>query len=394
MRVALYTETFLPHVDGMVTRLTQTVTWLRRLGDDVLVIAPSLDGLPREYAGAKVLGAPSMIVPMYRDLKFGFPALFPQIRTALDDFAPDVVHVANPFLTSVAGVQYARRYGVPLVASFHTQVAEYVLRYHLGFLRRPLWRHVVALHNQADLNLCTSHPMQAELHGRGVNEVSLWAPGVDADRFNPRNRSDEWRARLTGGRPDSVILLYVGRLATEKTLERLRPLISRLPSAHLAFVGGGPEAEALRKLFHGTPATFVGPLSGHELTAAYASADIFMLPSSTETLGLSAIEAMASGLPVIGANRGGIPDIVVDGVTGALFDPDQPENLITATEALVADSARRREMGAAALARARGWSWEASTQGLRAYYRQAIGRATRRSDDASEPDLDTEPSAV
>src|SRR5487761_2329663 len=130
MRVVLYTETFLPHVDGMVTRLTHTLTWLNRMGDDLLVIAPSLDGLPNEFAGARVIGAPSMIVPMYRDLKFGFPALFPRISDAIDEFRPDLIHVANPFLTSVAGAQYARRNGVPLVASFHTQVAEYVSRYH------------------------------------------------------------------------------------------------------------------------------------------------------------------------------------------------------------------------------------------------------------------------
>lgn len=391
MRIVLYTETFLPHVDGMVTRLTHTVSWLKQLGDEVLVIAPSLDGLPHEYAGARVIGAPSMVIPMYPDLKFGFPALFPHIRKAIDDFSPDVIHAANPFLTSVAGVQYARRYGVPLVASFHTQVAEYVSRYHLGFLRQPLWSHVVRLHNWADLNLCTSRPMQVTLRARGVHEVALWKPGVDTLRFSPHNRSDEWRARLSAGRPEGVIMLYVGRLATEKTLERLRPLLARLPAVHLAVVGAGPEAANLRRLFHGTQTTFLGPLYGQELAAAYASADIFALPSSTETLGLSAIEAMASGLPVIGADRGGIPEIVRDGETGMLFDPDQPESLPHVAAVLASDAALRRRMGAAALERASVWTWEASTEGLRAHYRDAIERSAWRTGTLA---LDVESSAV
>ena len=377
MRVVLYTETFLPHVDGMVTRLTHTLDWLNRMGDEALVIAPSLEGLPREHAGAPVIGAPSMVIPMYRDLKFGFPALFPRISDAIDEFAPDVIHVANPFLTSVGGVQYARRRGVPLVASFHTQVAEYVSRYQLGWLRQPLWRHVVRLHNQADVNLCTSSPMQSMLRDRGVPDVALWAPGVDAQRFTPVYRSVAWRERLTGGRPDATILLYVGRLAPEKTLERLLPTLRQLPNSHLAFVGAGPEAATLKRVFRGAPVTFVGSLSGDDLAAAYASADMFALPSSTETLGLAAIEAMASGLPVIGADRGGIPDIVVDGETGLLFDPDRPETLLRAATTLAEDATLRQRMGAAALSRARAWTWEASTAGLRDYYAQAIEAASR-----------------
>ncbi|HEY7849719.1 MAG TPA: glycosyltransferase family 1 protein [Ktedonobacterales bacterium] len=380
MRVALYSETFAPHVDGLVTRLTHTLTWLNRFGDEVLVIAPSLDGLPGEFAGARVIGAPSMVIPMYRDLKFGFPLLFPRIRAAIDAFAPDVIHAVNPFLTSVGGVRYAQRAGKPLVASFHTQVAEYVSRYHLGLLRQPLWRHVIRLHNQADLNLCTSHPMQAVLRVRGIHEVALWAPGVDAEQFTPTQRSREWRARLSAGDPDATILLYVGRLAPEKSLERLLPVLHRLPNVHLALVGAGPEASSLRRIYAGAPVTFVGSLSGQELAAAYASADIFALPSSTETLGLAAIEAMASGLPVIGANRGGIPDIVRDGETGLLFDPDQPETLIYAAATLVDAPARRRLMGDAALERAQLWSWEESTRGLRAYYEQAIERRGRLAD--------------
>jgi glycosyltransferase involved in cell wall biosynthesis len=377
MRVVLYTETFLPHVDGMVTRLTHTLTWLNRFGDEVLVIAPALDGLPSDFAGARVIGAPSMVIPMYRDLKFGFPLLFPRIRAAIDEFAPDLIHVASPFLTSVGGVQYARRAGTPLVASFHTQVAEYVSRYHLGFLRQPLWRHVVRLHNQADLNLCTSRPMQVALRARGVRAVSLWAPGVDAERFTPEHRSQEWRARLSAGRPDATILLYVGRLAPEKTLERLLPLLQRLPNSHLAFVGAGPEETTLRRVFAGAPVTFIGSLSGQDLAAAYASADIFALPSSTESLGLAAIEAMASGLPVIGADRGGIPDIVRDGETGFLFDPDQPASLVRAAATLAADANLRHQMGAAGLTRARRWSWEESTRGLRASYEEAMQAHSR-----------------
>jgi glycosyltransferase involved in cell wall biosynthesis len=374
MRIALFTETFLPHVDGMVTRLTHTVAALVEAGDDVLVVAPRARGLPRDYCGARVVAAPSLPLPLYRGFRLGLPYTL-GLDVELAEFEPDVIHVANPVLLGLAGISYARRYDVPLVASYHTQLALYTRRYRMGALEPAAWAYTRALHNAAQLNLCTSRPVLAQLRDRGFPRLALWVPGVDADLFHPRRRSAEWRERLSAGREDATLLLYVGRLANEKGLERLAPALAALPGCHLALVGKGPAEGRLREVFADLPVTFAGPLYDDELAAAYASADIFMFPSSTETLGLAAIEAMAAGLPVIGARRGGIPDIVRDGETGLLFDPDEDGDLVRSVETLMTDEPARERMAHAAWERAQGWSWAASTAGLRDHYLTVLGEA-------------------
>ncbi len=375
MRIALFTETFLPHIDGMVTRLTHTVAALCAAGDEALVVAPHAPDMPREYRGARVLGAPSLPLPVYRGFRVGLP-LTAGLNRQLDAFAPQIVHIANPVMLGLAGLSYARRHGVPLVASYHTHLALYTRRYHVAALEEFAWAYVRSVHNQAQLNLCTSRPALALLRERGFPRLAFWAPGVDAEHFHPRRRSSVWRVRLSEGRPEATLLLYVGRLANEKAIERLAPALAALPGCHLALVGAGPAEQRLRAVFADLPVTFYGPLQGDDLAAAYASADIFALPSSTETLGLAAIEAMAAGLPVVGARRGGIPEVVLDGETGLLFDPDAPGDLARALAALVADSAARRRMALAARQRAHGWSWATATEGLRDYYRAVLAEAT------------------
>ena len=380
MRIALFTETFLPHTDGIVTRLTHTVEELVRAGDEVLLVAPAAPGLPTEYGGARVIGVPSVRSPVYRSLRLGLPFPVETTRAELRAFAPDIIHAVNPFTTGLGALYYAKRESVPLVASYHTNVATYARRYHLGALERPAWVYFRVIHNRALLNLCTSRPVQAMLEGRGFQRVALWAPGVDATLFHPARRSREWRAHLTGGHPEATIVLSVGRLAPEKGLDLLAPVLPHLPGCHLTFIGQGPAAGALRQTFAGLPVTFLGPLYGEELASAYAAADIFVLPSSTETLGLVAIEAMAAGLPVVGARRGGIPDIVQDGETGLLFDPDAPGDLSRALTLLATSADERERMGHAARLRAAAWSWAATTDGLRTHYARLLREAPTRVD--------------
>ncbi len=372
MRIALFAETFLPHTDGVVTRLTHTLDQLLRAGDDVIVIAPAARGLPRSYRGARVLGAYSFALPFYPDLRLGLPMPGRRMAHALARFAPQLIHAANPFFLGIGALYFARHLRLPLVASYHTHVATYAKRYHLGLLEQPCWAYLRTLHNRALLNLCTSRPVKAELAARGFHRLALWEPGVDADRFNPARRAVDWRARLTGGRPDATIILSVGRLAVEKRLDTLAPALASLPDCHVAFVGSGPAEQQLRSAFAGLPATFLGPLHGEDLAAAYASADVFALPSPTETLGLVALEAMAAGLPVVAVRCGGIPDLVADGETGLLYSPDEPGRLAPLLRSLASDPVLRLRLGAAGRRRAEGWTWARTTAGLRARYADLI----------------------
>ncbi len=369
MRIALFTETFLPKVDGIVTRLKHTVEHLQRQGDQVLVFSP--DGGLKEYMGAQIYGVSGFPLPLYPELKLALPR--PAIGEALRLFKPDLVHVVNPAVLGLAGVYYAKSLDIPLLASYHTHLPEYLQHYGLGMLEGLMWELIKATHNQAALNLCTSTAMVQALEGHGVERVDLWQRGVDTETFQPHLASLEMRAKLSQGHPDRPILLYVGRLSAEKEIEQIKPVLESIPNACLALVGDGPNRQALEKHFEGTSTHFVGYLQGKELGAAFASADAFVFPSRTETLGLVLLEAMAAGCPVVAARSGGIPDIVTDGVNGFLFDPTDENGAIAATQKLLANAAERDRLRQNARLEAEKWGWSAATRQLRGYYQLVVG---------------------
>ncbi|MEL6502021.1 MAG: glycosyltransferase family 1 protein [Cyanobacteria bacterium J06623_1] len=368
MRIALFTETFLPKVDGIVTRLRHTIEHLERNGDRVLVVAP--EGGLTEYKGAQVYGVPGMPLPLYPELKLALPPL--GTKNAIEKFQPDLIHVVNPAFLGVGGIYYAKTMNIPLIASYHTHLPQYLQHYGLGALEGLLWELLKAVHNQARLNLCTSSAMVRELVNHGIERVDLWQRGVDTEMFQPHLASAQMRSRLSQGNPDAPLLLYVGRVSAEKEIDRIKPVLEAIPQARLAIVGDGPNREALETHFAGTKTNFVGYLQGLELAAAFASADAFVFPSRTETLGLVLLEAMAAGCPVVAARSGGIPDIVTDGVNGYLFEPDDPNGAITATKSLLEATRIREELRLNARHEAEQWGWAAATDQLQNYYRRVL----------------------
>lgn len=364
MRIALFTETFLPKVDGIVTRLKHTVEHLQSFGHEVCVFCP--EGGLTEYKGAQVKGISAFPLPLYPELKMAVPR--PSMRTAIEDFKPDLIHVVNPAVLGLGGIYYSKSLNVPLLASYHTHLPKYLEHYNLGMLEGVLWELLKAMHNQAAINLCTSTAMQEELTEHDIERVEVWQKGVDTALFRPELRSDEMRSRLSEGNPDAPILIYIGRLSAEKEIDRIKPVLESIPGARLALVGDGPSREDLEKHFAGTPTNFVGYLAGEELGSAYASADAFIFPSRSETLGLVLLEAMAAGCPVVAANAGGIPDIVTDGVNGFMFDPLDDGGAIAATQKLLGMKAERELLRQNARVEAERWGWEASTRQLERYY--------------------------
>ena len=371
MKIAFFTETFLPKVDGIVTRLTKTVQHLVDAGDEVLIFCP--EGAPESWQGARIVGVPAMPLPLYPELKLALPR--PSVSEALEGFGPDLVHVVNPAVLGLGGIWLAKTRNIPLVASYHTHLPKYLEHYGMGMLEPLLWELLKAAHNQALLNLCTSTAMVEELSAKGIQHTALWQRGVDTELFRPELRTAAMRRRLHGGHDDTGnLLLYIGRLSAEKQIERIRPVLEALPDTRLALVGDGPYRASLERLFEGTPTTFVGYLAGEELASAYACGDAFLFPSSTETLGLVLLEAMAAGCPVVGAARGGIPDIVSDGVNGFLYDPDQEGSLTSAVARLLGAPDTRGSLRRAAREEAERWGWAAATEQLRGYYRQVLGQ--------------------
>ncbi|MEA5536415.1 glycosyltransferase [Crocosphaera sp. XPORK-15E] len=368
MRVALFTETFLPKIDGIVTRLRHTVEHLQRNGDQVLIFSP--DGGLREHKGAKIHGVKGIPLPLYPELKLAIPT--PTVGKKLERFKPDLIHVVNPAVLGLGGIYYAKTMNIPLVASYHTHLPQYLHHYGLGSLEGLLWELLKLGHNQAHLNLCTSSAMVNELVTHGIERVDLWQRGVDTEMFQPHLASKQMRSRLSGGNPDSPLLLYVGRVSPEKQIDQIKPVLEAIPDAHLAIVGDGPHREALEAHFAGTQTHFVGYLQGLELASAFASSDAFIFPSRTETLGLVLLEAMAAGCPVVAANSGGIPDIVTDGVNGYLFEPNDPDGAIIATKRLLAAKKEREQLRENARQEAEKWGWAAATHQLRRYYQTVL----------------------
>lgn len=369
MRIALFTETFLPKVDGIVTRLRHTVEHLQRNGNQVLVICP--DGGMTEYKGAKIYGISGFPLPMYPELTLALPR--PAIGEVLEDFNPDIIHVVNPAVLGLAGIIHSKIHNIPLVASYHTHLPQYLQHYGLGMLEGLLWELLKAGHNQAALNLCTSTAMVKELTSHGIERVDLWQRGVDTELFHPSLISDEMRQHLSQNHPESPLLLYVGRLSAEKEIERIKPILEGIPEARLALVGDGPHREALEKHFSGTNTFFVGYLTGVDLGSAFASADAFVFPSRTETLGLVLLEAMAAGCPVVAARSGGIPDIVTDGVNGYLFEPKSDDaGAIAATLRLLGENEEREIIRQNARQEAERWGWSAATRQLESFYEGVV----------------------
>ena len=369
MKIAFFTETFLPKVDGIVTRLTKTIEFLVKNGDEVIVFCP--EGSPEDFKGAKIIGVAAMPLPLYPELKLGLPG--PAVSEELENFKPDLIHVVNPAVLGLGGIWLAKTNNIPLIASYHTHLPKYLEHYGMGMLEPLLWELLKAAHNQALLNLCTSTAMVNELENKGIKRTALWQRGVDTESFKPEYRSQEMRKKLLGKFQDTgSLLIYVGRLSAEKQIERIKPVLDKIPEASLALVGDGPYRSQLEKIFENTKTNFIGYLAGEELASAYASGDIFLFPSSTETLGLVLLEAMAAGCPVIGANKGGIPDIINDGINGCLYDPEQQDNgeksLIAATKKILKDTETKKKMRIAAREEAEKWDWNRATLQLKDFY--------------------------
>lgn len=367
MKIVIITETFLPSTDGVVTRLTEAIKYLRKNNHEVIVIAPDLG--VNEYKGAIVEGVKATTLPFYNYRPFALPQR--KVKRLLEKHDPDLVHVVNPAFVGVAGVHYAEKLGFPLIASYHTHVPKYFDYYNLKILKPLCWSYFRKLHNKADLNLCTSGSVQEELIEKGFFNVHLWKRGVDIDKYHPDFYSKQMRDRLTEGNSKKKLLLFVGRLAAEKEIHKLKPLLEEKKDVCLAIVGDGPARGDLEEEFHGTNTVFTGFMHGNELAQAFASADALVFPSITETLGLVILESMAAGLPVIAAKSGPTMEQVIDGKTGLLFENENTDSMINAVTKLE-NEILHKKLKENARKEAEKFSWSGPSQQLVEFYEKTL----------------------
>lgn len=372
-RVALLVEpTPFTHVSGYSNRFKELLRSLAAAGDAVEVVTTDdkpdkpvvSHGFPITYTGG-------FRFPLYNQIMLTTDWPDQKAGRVVRRFKPDIIHASTPGFICVAAVLYAWLYNKPIVLSYHTHLPVYARDY-LGkvfpWAEELAWTLLRLMHSRADLTLVTSPQMREELLSNGIPRVDVWRKGIDTVRFNPSFRSPDMRRRLTNGEPTAPLIVYVGRLGAEKKIQLIRPLLDRFPELRLAIVGKGPFEEVLKEEFKGTKTVFTGVLHGDELSQAFASADVFAMPSDSETLGFVVLESMASGVPVVGAAAGGIPNILDDGRTGILFPPNDVEKMGDAIGSLLFEKGaeeRRSAMGDAARAEAEKWDWESATSVLR-----------------------------
>jgi glycosyltransferase involved in cell wall biosynthesis len=354
LRVALFTETFLPKLDGVVTITCLLLNHFRQRGVETIVF--SAGEHPAEYNGYPIVSIPGVPMPMYPEATLALPGSRSFRR--LKEFDPTIVHVINPWLSGLKGIEFARKLDKPLVISFHTHLMDIAQFYHLGFIRPAAWRLHRHFYRKADYRWATSKRIQAELEAHDFGETGIWRRGVDSGIFSDKFRSEDMRNRLTNGQPDKTLLLFVGRVAAEKQIEQIRFVLESVPNTHLAIVGDGPNRPRLEKHFEGCPVTFAGYLKGAELSKAYASSDIFVFPSAIETFGLVVAEAMAAGLPVVASRVGGVPELIESGMNGYIFEPSDVPQMIAYVRELANDPAKRARMGEAARQTVLNLTWD------------------------------------
>ncbi|KAA8516319.1 hypothetical protein F0562_016612 [Nyssa sinensis] len=369
-RIALFVEPSpFSYVSGYKNRFQNFIRYLREMGDEVMVVTTH-EGVPKEFYGAKLIGSRSFPLPWYQKVPLSL-ALSPRIISEVAQFKPDIIHASSPGIMVFGALIIAKLLCVPIVMSYHTHVPVYIPRYTFSWLVKPMWLVIKFLHRAADLTLVPSVAIGKDLEAARVtaaNKIRLWNKGVDSESFNPQFRSHEMRLRLSNGEPERPLIVHVGRLGVEKSLDFLKRVMDRLPDARIAFIGDGPYREELEKMFTGMPAVFTGMLQGEELSQAYASGDVFVMPSESETLGLVVLEAMSSGLPVVAVRAGGIPDIIPEaqeGKTGYLYNPGDVDDCLSKLEPLLRDSALRETIGKAARQEMEKYDWKAATSKIR-----------------------------
>uniref|UniRef100_A0A7S3NPD0 Glycosyltransferase subfamily 4-like N-terminal domain-containing protein n=1 Tax=Aureoumbra lagunensis TaxID=44058 RepID=A0A7S3NPD0_9STRA len=384
MKVALLVEpTPFTHVCGYANRFQEMLKYMKEFGDHVHIATPD-DKLeaPNEFMGFPVKTLRGQRFPLYPEVLLSLDSRG-EARKMVQQFKPDIIHVSSPGFLAMSAALYAKALNIPLVMSYHTHLPVYAERYmgYIPLIRKSSWQYIKMLHSFADLTLVTSPQVMEEFREQGIRRVAVWRKGVDVDTFNPKHSSAQIKANIltNRGHEKDTVLLYVGRLSVEKRLEQLDQVLDDLKddSVSLALVGGGPHEDALKKHFakFGDRVKFCGILRGDTLSAAYASADIFVMPSDSETLGFVVIEAMASGLAVVGAKAGGIPSIVDDDSNGMLAPPRDPKAFSHAVKSLVRDSNLQNRLKAQARLDAESWGWKQATRHLRdVHYIAAIRR--------------------
>ena len=371
-KVALFTGNYHHVRDGVSLTLNRLVAFLLENGVDVLVFGPTIDDPPMEHSGVMV-AVPSVKAPGRPEYRIttGF---HDDAREKLEDFDPDIVHIATPDILGYKALKWARKNSVLVVSSFHTHFTSYLKYYKLGLMEPLGWKYLRWFYGQCEHVYVPTESMAQELRDQQIDtNLKIWARGIDVEKFNPSYRNQSWRKKV-GFSEDDIVVTFVSRLVWEKNLELFADVVQDVqktePKLKALVVGEGPAMTGLKHMMPN--AAYLGFLKGEELSSAYANSDIFFFPSDTETFGNVTLEAMASGLPCLVADAVGSKSLVAQNKNGFLGDVNDPETFKKYLKKLVDDSDLRQRMTAESLTRAEDYSWESINNNLLGYYQEIL----------------------
>ena len=371
LSIAFVTETFPPEVNGVAMTVGRLVGGLRARGHQVSVVRPRQG---RGDAGSEhELALPGLPLPGYPGLKFGLPAGRRLVRQWRQQ-GPDIVHVVTEGPLGWSAVSVARKMGIPVTSGFHTNFDRYSVHYGLGWMRPAVAAYLRTLHRRTLATMVPTAALAAELAGEGLTGVRVVGRGVDTDLYNPTRCSNRLR-EIWGVEGEGPVCLYVGRIAAEKNLALVRKTFAAIqvwhPGAKMVWVGDGPSAKQLA-IDH-PDHYFAGMRIGDDLAAHYASADLFLFPSLTETYGNVVAEAMASGLPVMAYRSAAAAELIVQQQNGMVASPGDERGYIEGALWLLEESARLSDMALAARQTMLPRSWRGVVETFEKVAREAIG---------------------
>ncbi len=360
LRIAVVTETYPPEINGVAMTIGRVVQGLQQRQHRIQLIRPRQSRSDQAAQGESLeeVLARGLPIPRYDSLKVGLPAKSALVRL-WSLRRPDIVHVVTEGPLGWSALAAARKLKLPVSTDFHTNFHRYSRHYGVGWLEKPIALYLRKFHNRAGCTMVPTEAVRADLRRHGYRNVEVVARGVDTTLFHPAKRSEELRCQWGAG-PEDWVVIHVGRLAPEKNLPLLfqafDALAARRPGARLVLVGDGPDGSALRGRH--PRHVFAGMRQGEDLAAHYASGDLFLFPSLTETYGNVTLEAMASGLPVVAYDYAAAAEYIRHGVNGLLAPYDDGAAFVGLAAGLAGDGRRPAELGARSRQTAQGLTWE------------------------------------
>lgn len=371
MKIAYFIDTLPPHYDGVVNTICYLIKSLQSESINFTLFSSFKPDKQFDWAEQvhKVVSVP---IIFYRDYRLGLP-YFQGIYSKIDEFKPDLIHAVGPSPLSHYGIRYAKKRNIKVVASYHTNFISYFPYYKIPRSAEKLG---IFLQNRF-YNLCdrvyvpSNHTLE-ELRNLGIKRIELWERGINLEKFSPNYRNDNLRKSIEAN--VQPILLYVGRLVKEKDLDDLIAAHSILGEKgynyKLVFVGDGPMRMKLQRKI--SDAHFTGFLSGKELAEWYASSDLLVFPSTTETFGNVILEAFASGIPAVVVNKGGVSDIITNYKDGLIAKANSPRDFAEKIEFFLKDLSSLKSMGEVAKNTAKNRSWQVTNLALIRSYEKVL----------------------